>query len=181
MLPHYQFSQASRGKEEPIYGNLFEITLIPPTGIDGSLLLEHVNTVSGIGGVNPGVDAVGQKYKFADRSYAGMPGQTFIDVGVNFSLNLNEANQAYTYKTLREWYKRIYNPETGEMGLKKDYTGTMIIVQYDRTGRIFRKLTLKDVFLTGEFSMSDSLDYSSPDPIPIDVTFRCDWWEEELS
>lgn len=178
-LPHYKTSKASSKQEEPLYGNLFEVTFLPPDGIDGGLLLEHVNTVSGLGGLNPSIDAVGQKYKFSDRSYAGMPGQTFVDVAINFSLNLNDSNQLYTYKTLREWYKKIYDPQTGEMGLKKDYSGTIIIVQHNRKGEIFRKITLYHTFPTGELPLADSLDYSSSDPIPIDITFRCDSWDEE--
>jgi hypothetical protein len=180
-LPHYKVSKASSKQEEVLYPNLFEVTFLPPNGIDGGLLLEHVNTVGGIGGVNPAIEAVAQKYKFADRSYAGMPTQTFIDVTIVFSLNLNDSNQLYTYKTLRDWYKKIYDPETGEMGLKKDYTGTLIIVQYNRKGDIYRKLTLRHVFPTGGIALSDSLDYSSAEPVTLEVVFRCDNWEEELS
>ena len=99
-LPHYNNSKAATKLYEPIQGNLYEVTIIPPNGIDGSLLLEHVNTVGGLAGVNPTIDAVAQKYKFAERSYAGMSGQSHIDVAVNFSLNLNDANQNYIYKTL---------------------------------------------------------------------------------
>jgi hypothetical protein len=179
-LPHYKVSKASSKREEPLYPNLYEVTLLPPDGIDGGLLLEHVNTVSGIGGVNPAIDAVGQKYKFADRSFAGMPSATSVDVTINFSLNFNDANQLYTYKTLREWYKKTYNPATGEMGLKKDYTGTIIIVQYNRKGEIWRKLTLFHVFPTGGIALADSLDYSTNDPVTLDIVFKCDHWEETL-
>ncbi len=180
-LPHYKVSKASSKQEEPLYPNLFEVTFLPPGGIDGGLLLEHVNTVGGIGGINPSFEAVGQKYKFADRSYAGMPGTTSIDVAINFSLNLNDSNQLYVYKTLQDWYKKIYNPATGEMGLKKDYTGTLIIVQYNRKGDIFRKLTLYHVFPINGVPLSDSLDYGSAEPVALDITFKCDHWDEELS
>lgn len=180
-LPHYKVSKASSKQEEPLYPNLFEVTFLPPGGIDGGLLLEHVNTVGGLGGINPAVESVGQKYKFADRSYAGMPGTTSIDVAINFSLNLNDSNQLYVYKTLQDWYKKIYNPATGEMGLKKDYTGTLIIVQYNRKGDIFRKLTLYHVFPTGGLALADSLDYGSAEPVTLDVTFKCDHWDEEVS
>ena len=181
-LPHYNKAKASKNLFEPVHGNLFEVTFIAPAGVSGTeLLLEHVNTVSGLDGINPAVEPVGQKYKFSDRSYAGMPGQTFIDVAINFSLNLNDANQMYIYKTLRDWYKKIYDPATGEMGLKKDYVGTLIIVQYNRAGDIYRKLTLLDVFPATQPTGLDGNDYSSADPLAIDMTFRCDNWEEELA
>lgn len=178
-LPHYNNSKAATKLYEPIQGNLFEVTILPPSGIDGTILLEHVNTVGGLAAVNPAIDAVTQKYKFAERSYAGMPGQTHIDVAINFSLNLNDANQNYVYKTLRDWYKKIYDPATGAMGLKKDYVGTLIIVMYDRQGNIHRKLTLLDCFPTGNPATMDGLDYGSPEPIVLDLTWRCDNWIEE--
>lgn len=180
-LPHYDNSKASKNLYEPMHQNLFEVTFLVP-GLAGSeLLIEHVNTVSGLDGLNPAIDPVEQKYKFADRSYAGMPAQTFVDIPINFSLNLNDANQAYIYKTLQNWYKRIYNPLTGEMGLKKDYVGDIIIVEYNRTGDIYRKVTLRDCFPTGQPTGLDTREYATPDPLTIEMTFRCDHWDEELS
>lgn len=182
MLPHYNQSKASKNKFEPMHQNLFEVTFLPPSGVSGGeLLLEHVNTIGGLDGLNPAIDPIGQKYKFSDRSYAGMPAQTFVDIAINFSLNLNDANQAYTYKTLQAWYKKIYDPATGEMGLKKDYSGTIILVEYNRAGDIYRKVTLLDVFPGSNPTGLDARDYGSPDPMVIDITFRCDHWDEELS
>ena len=181
-LPHFNQSKASKSLYEPVHQNLFEVTFIPPSGVAGAdLLLEHVNTVGGLDGLNPALDAIGQKYKFADRSYAGMPSATSVDIAVNFSLNLNEANQMYVYKTLKSWYSKMYNPATGEMGLKKDYVGTMIIVEYNRAGDIYRKITLLDVFPTGAPTGLDAHDYGSADPLVMDMTFKCDHWEEEIA
>jgi hypothetical protein len=72
-LPHYNNSKAATKLYEPIQGNLYEVTIIPPNGIDGSLLLEHVNTVGGLAAVNPSIDAVAQKYKFAEIESAELP------------------------------------------------------------------------------------------------------------
>jgi hypothetical protein len=181
-LPHYNQSKASKNMYEPMHQNLFEVTFLPPSGVSGSeLLLEHVNTVGGLDGLNPAIDPVAQKYKFSDRSYAGMPGQTFVDIAFNFSLNINDANQAYIYKTLQSWYKKMYDPATGEMGLKKDYTGTIIIVEYNRKGDIYRKITLLQCFPATPPTGLDGRDYNSADPLVADMTFRCDHWDEELS
>ena len=68
-LPHFNSSTASTSLYEPVQGSLFEVTILP-VNIDAGLVMEHVTGISGLGGVNPAVDAVGQKYKFADRSYA---------------------------------------------------------------------------------------------------------------
>ena len=178
-LPHYTQSRASSQRYEHVQPNLFEVTVFSPLGDDTGLILEQVKTIGGLNNLNPAVDAIGQKYKFADRSFASMPGQTFMDLTVNFSLNLNEANENYIYNTFRNWYKLIYDPLTGEMGLKKDYVGSMIIVQYNRAGDIFRKITCKDVFPTGQPDFVDELSYETPDAVDLTMTYRCDHWVEE--
>jgi len=183
-LPHYSEDQTSKkGRNfEPVQGNLFEVTLLPPAGVAGQeLLLQQVNTVGGLEALAPGVEAVGQKYKFAERSYAGMAGTTSIDLTIGFSLNLNDSNQAYTYKTLRQWYRAAYNPETGEMGLKKNYVGTIVVVQFNREGDIYRKITLDDCFITSGVNLVDGLDYSDAEPKALEVVWKCDTYSEELA
>ena len=178
-LPHYTQSRTSNNRYEPIYPSLFEVTIFSPLSDDTGLLLEHVKSIGGLNGLNPSVDAVGQKYKFADRSFAGMPTQTFVDLTLNFTLNLNDANENFIYNSMRNCYKLTYDPLTGEMGLKRDYTGSMIIVQYNRAGDIFRKITLKDVFPTGQPDFLDELSYETNDPAELTMTYRCDNWVEE--
>lgn len=178
-LPHIKNSRAGNQNFEPIQPNLFELTIFTPNGDDTGLILEHVNSVGGLNNLNPSIDPIGQKYKFADRSYAGMPAQTFADISVNFSLNLNESNENYIYNQMRNWYKLTYDPLTGEMGLKRDYIGSMIIVQYNRAGEIFRKLTLQQVFPTGQPEFIDELSYETADAAPLIMNFRTDKWLEE--
>ena len=178
-LPHYTQSRTSNNKFEPIYPSLFEVTLFSPLGDDTAMILEHVKSIGGLNNLNPAVETVGQKYKFADRSFAGMPTQTFVDLTVNFTLNLNDANENFIYNTMRNWYKLIYDPLTGEMGLKKDYTGSGIIVQYDRAGSIFRKITVKDIFPTGQPDFLDELSYETNDPAELTMVYRCDNFVEE--
>ena len=179
-LPHYTQSKASVNLYEPLHSNLFEVTIMTPLNADSGLILEHVKSIGGLQNVNPSVDAIGQKYKFADRSYAGMPSQTFVDLNVVFTVNLDDANQAYMYKYIRDWYALTYNPLTGEMGLKIEYTGTMIVTMFNRRGDIYRKITFNDVFPTGQPEILDSLDYDTSDPQELTLNIRSDHWTEEL-
>ena len=182
-LPHYSEDQTSRkGKNfEPVQGNLFEVTILPPDGVAGQeLFLQHINTITGLD-LHREVGPVEQKYKFATRSYAGMPDGTAIDVTINFSLNLNDSNQAYLYKSLRQWYRSQYNPETGEMGLKKNYVGTIVVVQFNREGDIYRKVTLDDCFIMSGIGFTNDLDYSASEPATLEVTWRSDVYAEELN
>ena len=83
------------------------------------------------------------------------------------------------YKYMRDWYKLTYDPLTGEMGIKANYTGTMIVVQYNRRGDVFRKITFKDCFPTGQPTFVDSLAYETAEPAEVAMTIRSDYWIEE--
>ena len=98
-LPHYSNDQTSRnGRQfEPVQANLFEVTILPPSGIsDAPLMLQHINSISGLD-LYKEIGAVEQKYKFATRSYAGMPDSTTLDVEINFSLNLNDTMATFCH------------------------------------------------------------------------------------
>lgn len=179
-LPHYTNSQAGSKRYEPVYPNLFEVNLLPPATVSGgAILLEHVNSISGLDN-EKGQAAVEQKYKQATRSYADTnPEATTVDLTIQFSLNLNDGNELYAYKTLRDWKRLIYNPLTGEMGLKKDYVGTIIVTNFNRAGDIFWQRTFYEAFITGPIPAID-LDITNGEPAVIDVAFRSDWWSEDM-
>ena len=179
-LPHYQNAKASSRWFEPFYGNLFEVSIMPPATVSGgSILLEHVNKIGGLT-QDRGSEAITQSYKFAKRSYAsGLPSDTVNDLSIDFSLNLNDANELYVFKTLRNWSRIIYNPLTGEQGLKKDYIGTIIVTNYNRKGDIFWQRTFHDCFPTGDLP-EFALDYQATDALAMEMKFRSDWWEENI-
>ena len=179
MLPHYRNSRAGVNKYEPVYANLYEVTVLPPPGISGGeLLIEHVNTISGLE-TEKGSDVVEQEFKHSQRSYAsGRPTATTVDFTINFSLNLNDDNEMYVYKTFRDWNRLINNPLTGEQGLKKDYSDAKVIVtMFNRAGDIHWQRTFHDTFIVGNIPALD-LDYSSGDPLALDIAFRSDYWTE---
>lgn len=177
-LPHYNNSRAAVNKYEPVTNNMFEVTLFTPDNFETGLLLEHVKSVGGLA-LNQTWDAKEQKYKYATRSYAGTPDQTAIDVTMSFTLNLNDANENYIFNEMRRWRNRVWNPQTGEMGLKRDYCGSALIVVHNRVGDIYRRIVLKDIFPTGEMGGLEEYSYESGDPVELSMTFRCDHWEEE--
>ncbi len=182
-LPHYSQDQTSKKgmQYEPVQANLFEVTILPPAGVAGSsLLLQHVNKISGLN-LYKEISPVEQKYKFSKRTFAGMPDETTLDVAIEFSLNLNDSNQAYLYKTLRAWYNKQYDPQTGVMGLKKDYTGTIVVVQYNRAGDIYRTITLEDCFITSGLPFTEELSYETTDAQVLEVTWKVNTFKEVLA
>lgn len=178
-LAHYSQAKASNQLFEPVHSNLFEVTIMAPSIPNSSLVLEHVKSIGGLQNVNPVVDPIAQKYKWTDRSYLGMPTQTFVDLSVLFTLNLNLANEMYLYKQMKAWYELGYDPATGVMGYKRDYVGTLVVNQFDRKGNIFRTITFKDTFPTGQPQLLDELNYETTDAQEITMTFRSDHWLEK--
>ena len=67
------------------------------------------------------------------------------------------------------------------MGLKKDYVGTIVIVQFNRAGDIYRKVTLEDCFITSGLGFTGELSYESADPATLEITWRCDTFAEEIN
>jgi hypothetical protein len=181
-LPHYRNSRAAMNKFEPVYLSQFEIQLTPPPAVTSwTLVMENVLKVGGVD-INKLPAVVEQKYKSAKRSFAGgMNDATTADVQLEFEVNLDDANSMYVYKALRQWTDLIYDPLTGRMGLKKDYTGGPMIINYfNKNGDIFRQVKFPVCFPTTPLPVIES-DFSSNDIYKVTgFTFRCDYWEETI-
>lgn len=180
-LPYWTNSQAAVNYYEPVYQNQFEVVLTPPAVIGGpnvALLVEHVTAISGLPEVNSAGTLVEQKYKFATRSYAGaIPDTTVADLKLSFTVNLNEENDAYVYNILRAWNDILYNPQSGQQGLKREYVGEMAVVAFNKRGDIFRQWRFPSIIPSTKLTEL-SLNYTSGDVYALDVTYRADYWIE---
>ncbi len=181
-LPHYRNSKAAVGNFEPVYLNLFELTIQPPLGMPGwdtPLLMEQVIKVSGLDVDKVPAAGVEQTYKGWTRSYSNSKlDQTFVDIVVDFEVNLDDSNSMYMYNGLKSWCNRVFDPLTGAMSLKKDYVGgPMIIESYNRQGDVFRRYTFETVWPTTNINTLE-LDYMSTDKYTITgFTFRADYFD----
>ena len=192
-LPQYRNSRISQQMYEPLYLNLFTITLTPPDplkeiyGTDSNevlMILENIKSVSGIN-PQPGVDGpMEQTYKWATRSFAGgKPNRTTMDLSVAFQFNVNpdgDTASNFTYKFLRQWFDIIWDPMTGRMGIKREYAADqMVVTIHDRRGVPFHQWIFYNVFPTGGLG-EFTLDYNNPGPYESSVTFRADTWDESI-
>ena len=174
-LPHFKNSTAGPARYEPVYLNQFEVIIIAPPAVSGklgftqSLTLEHVKTVGPLPELagNAGGALITQKYKFAERAFAAAkPTTTLHKFIITFELNLNNTNDNYIYNAFRAWADLIYNPMTGQQGLKVDYAGptanaaSVQVTMFNRTGAIFREYVFSPVFLDSTKLTENSLDYS---------------------
>ena len=180
-LPHYQNSKSSISKYEPVYLNQFEVSITPPAGIaGGNILLEHVVSVGGLEVDKVPEDQVTQKYKFAKRNYAGAkPSTTGMELTMDFTINLNDANSMYVFRTLRQWTDLIYNPLTGAMGVKRDYTGTIVISVFNKQGDVFRRITCRDCFPISPIDAME-MDYAGTELYEIGLTWAVDYWDDQF-
>jgi len=184
-LPHYTSSKAAVNKFEPIFTNQFEVLITPPTAVvppqgspnNGNILLEHVKSIEGLAvDQNPG--EITQQYKNAKRYYAGArPQRTGLDLTINFEVNLDENNSMYVFKTMRQWADLIYNPLTGALGLKKDYTGNILISVFNKAGDVHRRIRCKDCFIMTPLSQMD-LNYTNTNLFALRVTWAVDYFDD---
>lgn len=197
-LPHFRSSRVSMNMWEPIYQNLFTVTIQLPEAIRESagdnldLLLEGLQTVGGLDTNKvPGASTT-QHYKFAERRFADAgPENTFINVTMDFDVNLNGAIaegvrtgncSAYGLKLLRKWNDLIYDPLTGRMGLKAEYVAPeVVITMHDKANQPFWQWTLYHVWPTTPLP-SPSLSYMSKSDVykVAGYTLACDYWDEVM-
>lgn len=184
LRPHYNEFTASREKYEVVNPSLFEVTLLPPAaaGISNTgLFLEHVKSIDGLGNLNPAIGLIEQKAKYSERSFLGAPETTSLDLTITFTMNLDHANNNYIYTMLRKWTNIGWDPATGTMGVKRDYCGDMIIIQYNRDGSVWREILCKNAIPYHISGVTDSL--SSEDgntAAELVLNIKCNTWDERV-
>lgn len=180
-LPHYKNAPAAMNMHEPVYTNLFEVTVTPPAGVSGwdQLVLDNIIKIGGLE-VEKTPATVEQIYKGAKRRFsAAFPDSTTVDLVIDFEVNLNDSNSMYVYKALRRWTDLCFDPLTGAMTLKKNYAGgPMTVSLHNRKGDIFRQWVFPVVFPITPLPAME-LDYSTGGTIwTVSMTFAADYWED---
>ena len=190
-LPHFKTSRVSTAMYEPVWTNLFDVTIQLPEAIrdevDTDLFLEGVTKVGGIDtNVVPGAGSE-QFYKFASRRFANAgPDKTTIDISLDIEINLRGSwagsPDIYQLKALRKWNDLIWDPLTGRMGLKADYVAPqMVVTMHDKARQPFWQWTFYHVWPTTNLPVMD-LDYSKKSEVykVTGYTLACDYWDEKM-
>lgn len=199
-LPHFRSSRISRELHEPVYQNLFTISIQLPDAIQKllggaaeertNLLLEGIKKIDGLD-TQKMPDTVTQKYKFASRRFANSgPTETTLDLTLDFEINLShEKNEdgvlhspsMYTLKVLRMWDDLIYDPLTGTQGLKVEYVApSMQIIMHDKKGNPFWVWNCYHVFPNKKLN-APALNFESKDLYKVTgYGLACDYWDEAM-
>jgi len=152
-LPHYRNSKISMGNWEPVYLNAYEVSLTPPSKIEGEFDWEYISeTILNVGGLETDQTpeaGVEQRFKGIVRRFASnLPPATQLDLTMEFNVNTNEDNQMVTYNGFRAWCDLVWDPLTGRRSLKKDYIGgPMIVSLHNRDhSEVIRQWTMDTVW-----------------------------------
>jgi hypothetical protein len=185
LLPHYKNSKAGMEQFEPVYMNLFQVSLIPPPGVtvwDKELIIENVTAVKTMNVEQLPGEPVQQNFKGHKRSYAGSyVSNTSVDVSIDFEVNINNDNSMYVYKALRRWCDLVRDPLTGAMTPKLSYASKqslMTVHLYKKNGDIVRTWIYPSIFPSSTLPAMD-LEYGSGNIYKISAfKFRADYWED---
>jgi len=186
-LSHFRNSRASQELFEPVYLNLFTIQIQLPEGVGSipentNLLLENVQKISGLISHKFPTALISQYYKWAVRRFVGAkPDNTFMDLTIDFEVNIDKTQSAYVLKTLRKWADLAYDPLTGRTGIKADYVAPwMLITMYDRAARPFWQWKCYNVFPMTVLPAPE-LDYQATDVYKITgFGIGVDMWDETI-
>ena len=199
-LPHFRSSRISRELHEPVYQNLFTVTIELPDAIQkflaGSadettnLVLEGIKKIDGLD-TQKMPDTVTQKYKFASRRFANSgPTETTLDLTLDFEINLSHEKSdgaaphspsMYTLRVLRMWDDLIYDPLTGTQGLKVEYVAPLMqIIMHDKKGNPFWVWQCYHVFPTKKLN-APALNFDSKELYKVTgYGLACDYWDEAM-
>lgn len=177
-LNHIRNSEAGRRNYEVVTDALYRVTFVLPAGIAGADILTE-QCIAITGWKKPGPEAVQQQFNQSRRNHASVDVDSTQNLSATFELNLNEANQNYVYNTICDWANAVYNDQTGERGLKKDFIGTIIIEQHNVKGDVFWTRKLQNAWVSGEIASIGQNDVQSSDPSKLEINIVGDWYDEE--
>lgn len=204
-LPHFRSSRVSRSLYEPVYENLFTVTIQLPDAVvnllngtgagaaeeEKNLVLEGVRKVEGLD-TQKVPNTVDQKYKFATRRFAASgPTETTLNLNLDFEINVRHqvdpqtgiasAPSMYTLRVLRMWDDLIYDPLTGTQGLKIEYVAPeMEVILHDKKGNPFWVWKCYHVFPNKKFN-PPAISYDSNNIYKVTgYGLACDYWDEAM-
>jgi len=192
-LGHFTNVQTATNMWEPIYKNLFEVSIDLPLAVQAnlpgikSILLENTTNVTLP--TYPKIDSAEQRFKYSTRLYPKMPTSTsLVEQAVKFNLNQwapvqqnssgNVSGRVPVFRALKDWYDLLWNNETGQLNYKGNLVSTVVIDVHDKEGLVIRRVIWHNAFITGFTGWDGDMDWATPDIIPMNATFSCDYWED---
>ena len=187
-LPHLTNMQSGINKWDPSHSAVYELYFTLPDAIrsefseDEVILTEQVTEVSGLDQLTKTTPVNSQKFMGVDVSHHGPAMEnTYADITVTLNLNLRNKLDNFVLKVFRAWENLNYNLADGTRTLLSDYSSdTLRIAIANRSGDVVRSIVFNRVLLSG-VSGIDTLNYTGNEPQKLQVTLRCDYWDDALA
>jgi hypothetical protein len=180
--------QSGINKYDPVHGSVFEVYFSLPEQIakdfkeTEAILTEQVTNVSGLDALQKTTEAGTQKFLGVDASYLNPTmSSTTADVTMTFNLNLKNVTDNFVLKVFMAWRNLSYNMADGTRGIKTDYISDAIrISEANRNGQIWRAFIFHNIMITSITGLAD-LDYTQNEAKKLNVTFRTDYWDDDMA
>lgn len=190
-LPHIKNTAAGNNNYDPMHSSIFEVYFKLPAALtssgafnqeDEGILTEQVVSVTGLDALQKTVAAGSQKFLGVDVSFLNpVLDNTYAELTVTLNLNIRNATDAYVLKIFKAWGKLGYDLSDGTRTLMADYvTDILRIAEANRDGTVWRSYVFHKVMLTSITGL-DELNYTNNDARTLTVTFRADYWDEDLA
>ena len=188
-LPHIMNTKAGIDRQDPMHSAIFEVYFQLPLALksifgseDEHTITEQVTDVDGLDQLQKVVGAGSQKFFGVDVSFLNPTmEQTYCEFTVNFNLNIRNHTDAWLLKIFKAWGNLGYNLQDGTRTLMDDYVSNSVrIAEANRNGEIWRSYVFRKVMVVNVTGLP-SLNYTENEPRKLSVTFRADYWDEDLA
>ena len=186
--PHIVNTQAGINKQDPMHSSIFEVYFTLPEAIqsefknDEAILTEQVTEVGGLDALQKTTAAGSQKFMGVDVSFLNpVLDNTYAELTITLNLNLRNVTDAWVLKVFKAWSKLGYDLSDGTRTIMADYcSDNLRIAEANRDGSIWRNVIFHKVMLVNVTGL-DTLNYTTNDARTLQLTFRSDYWEEDLA
>ena len=188
-LPHIMNTKAGIDRQDPMHSAIFEVYFQLPLALksifgseDEHTITEQVTDVDGLDQLQKVVGAGSQKFFGVDVSFLNPTmEQTYCEFTVNFNLNIRNHTDAWLLKIFKAWGNLGYNLQDATRTLMPDYVSESVrIAEANRNGEIWRSYVFHKVMVVNVTGLP-SLNYTENEPRKLSVTFRADYWDEDLA
>lgn len=187
-LPHHQNTQSGANRHDPMHSAIFEVYFTLPDAIrsefaqDEAYMTEQVTDVQGLDALNKAVGAGSQKFMGVDVSFLNPTHDTtYCEFTINFNLNIRNHTDAWLFKIFKAWVDLGYDLSDGTRNLMVDYVSESVrVAEANRNGEIWRAYIFHKVMIIGQTGL-DTLNYTDNEPRKLSITFRSDYWDDDLA
>ena len=187
-LPHVRNIQTAVNRWDPNHSAVFEVYFTLPEAIQSAfkdeeaILTEQVTQVTGLDALQKTVQAGSQKFYGVDVSFLNPTLETtYAEFTISLNLNIRNATDAFVLKVFKAWEKLGYDLSDGTRTLMVDYCADNLrIAEANRDGTIWRSFIFHKVLLTNVEGLNDLI-YTNNEARILNVTFRADYWDEDLA